>query len=150
MKEFIAPCPTDLTYLALLTAISEVKLQPPTDPKAVQLYHLKLRELVAHGYIKGRVGCGASGIHLTPEGREELLRRLNRQTQTEKAPMPDKKTPPNSRFRPGDAVQLRSGGPRMTVNYIWYNGLFLDVECVWQVEGIMQRRRINQDALKGG
>ena len=145
MKEYLTPYPSDLTYQAILTAISEGKLRPPTDSEAFKLFQLKLRELVEHGYVKGRVGHGTSSVHLTPEGREELLRRLNRQA--EKKVMADKKIQATIKFLPGDLVRLRSGGLPMTVNYIWDNGPHFDVECVWFASDIMQRRRINQDAL---
>ena len=46
-------------------------------------------------------------------------------------------------FKPGDVVQLNSGGPRMTVSAIGSHG----VSCEWFIGGEVQRASFNAATL---
>ena len=47
----------------------------------------------------------------------------------------------------GDTVQLKSGGPKMTV-VVWLNDLYEPVQCVWHnVLGDLQRASFIRESL---
>lgn len=50
-----------------------------------------------------------------------------------------------SQFKPGDVVQLKSGGPKMTVHHIHGDG---DVTCDWFIGHEQRTGTFNHDALQ--